>query len=329
MYNILGASVFLTLAYKWPSLCFYFIATFGLAGATIAWYEHNVAWWFVSLGVTFISATIASSVDLFANQLLQKSPEYMREMTPCCLPCVGCTNSRRVLGWTCFGRFLAGLSATISCYISWTFRATFWEDAVVVQMTWTVTTVLWIMSLIPYFICLIQCAEEKLKTDMVVNRKLYHFRKYVAMWLIHDLVLGLFWLYLSLTLHHLLKEDDSEWRTIFLSMISWHIIVFVIRELYFSDVWSTATHVSCCAEETRSRWGDISSLVGMATVYGVLVHVVRDSVDMGCSIEHVILIILALLFAWCGKLLSSIAKPVQQQDKKHTTTPLKLDKLDF
>ena len=91
---------------------------------------------------------------------------------------------------------------------------------------------------VPYFICLIQCAEEKVKKDKDidndVDKQLYSFRKYVAMWLVHDVVLGLFWLYLSITLHHLLKDDDSEWRTIFLSMISWHIIVFVIRELYFS-----------------------------------------------------------------------------------------------
>lgn len=323
MYNILGISVLVILTYSWPSMLFHLVATVGLVGASISWYEHNVDWWFVTLGVTFMSTTIASSFELYSNRTLQNVHHFMREKTPCCIPYIGCTNSKSVLTLTCIGRGLAGLSATVACYVSWSHRDTFWQESFPVRVAWTVTTSLWLMALLPYFICLIQCAEEKVKKDSDidndVDKQLYSFRKYVAMWLVHDVVLGLFWLYLSMTLHHLLKDDDSEWRTIFLSMISWHIIVFVIRELYFSNVWSTETHVSCCAPTTRSRWGDIFSLVGMAIVYVVLVHIVRDSVDMGCSTENVILICIALIVAWFGKLLS-LHSPIKPTPVDQTPT---------
>lgn len=300
MYDFLGFGILLILFWKQPSLSSYFMAAVSFSVAALAWYRHNVSVWFLSIAVAFACLTFASCYDLYNSTFLRKAYTQMPQKTLCCIPHVGCTNPRYVLVSTCVIRASAGIVSVLSCYISWSHRETFWEgDSDIVRVFWATTACTWLCSCLPHIVCLIQCAATN------DSSSIYNFRKRVAFSLLHDIVLGIFWLYLVFMLDHLLKDDDSEWRTIFLSMISWHIIIFVIRELYFTDLWSVSKHVSCCAPSTRQRWGDILNLSSMTIIYGVLVHVIRDSVDMGCSVEHVILIISALVVGCFGKLLKT------------------------
>jgi hypothetical protein len=311
MYDFLGLSVvlFLAASLKQPALSSYFLSAVGLASAIIAWHLRSVDIWFLSLGSAFLFMTFAYCYDLVHNRRLQDAYEKMPRTTPCCIPYIGCQERASIMTATCILRAVAGLMAVSACYVSWLYREKFWDgDSAIVRNCWAVTSATWLASCIPHSICLIQCAAARNSPIM------YRFRKYVAVWLIHDIVLGVFWLYLSFMIDHLLKEDDSEWRTIFLSMVSWHIIVFVLRQLYFSELWSITEHTTCCGPKTRTRWGDILQLLAMFIIYGVLMHVVRDSVDMHpLDISLVILFVVAIFVGYLGKLLTFFPPKLNNQ----------------
>lgn len=309
MYDFLGLGVLLFFIWKQPSLYSYLLSSIGLACAMMSWHFQRVDMWFLSLGGAFLFMTFAYCYDLMHSPHLRDAYGKMSVETPCCIPYIGCTHVASVIVATCVLRAASGLLAVTACYMSFTHREYFWDgESTIVIGFWTMTSSTWLASCIPHTICLIQCAASRNSPTM------YQFRKYVAVWLVHDIVLGVFWLYLSLMLDHLVREDDSEWRTIFLSMISWHIIVFVIRQLYFSESWYVTEHTTCCGPKTRTRWGDILQLVAMFIIYGVLMHVVRDSVDMHpLDVSLVILFVVALSVGYLGKILSFFPPSVKQR----------------
>jgi hypothetical protein len=318
MYDFLGISVFLCFAasLKQPSVLSYFLAAVGFACAVMAWHFRSVDMWFLSLGGAFLFMTFAYCYDLLHERRLKDAYAKMPVETPCCIPCISCcTHRASIIVTTCILRAAAGLLSVAACYVSWLYREKFWvEDSAIVIGFWVGASATWLVSCIPHAICLIQCAAGTNSDTM------YRFRKYVAVWLVHDTILGVFWLYLSFMLEHLLREDDSEWRTIFLSMISWHIIVFVIRQLYFSELWSITEHTTCCGPDTRTRWGDILQLLAMFIIYGVLMHVVRDSVDMHpLDVSLVILFMGAIFVGYLGKLLSFFPQKVKTDSEERAT----------
>lgn len=304
MYELLGViAVIAIIALTVGSVrnIFFLVAVYNLSVAAVSWYNHNIDTWFSSLGISAMALTCVSLDELIHSKFLRDSYDAMPKETSCCIPHFGCSTPDSVLFLTCVIRALAGITASISFYITWSYRERFWygQTHLVITM-WVASASLWICSCVPHFICLLQCAATR-ESDKIIA-----FRKRVTIWLIHDVVLGIFWLYLAFMLDHLLKDDDSEWRTVFLSMMSWHIIIFVCRKLYLSDIWRTTKHVSCCAPETIGRWAVVLTLLSMGSVYGVLVHVVRDSVNMGCSIEQVIIVISSLSVGAIGYIMSSI-----------------------
>lgn len=318
MYDFLGLGILLFFIWKQPSLSSYFLSAMGLASAMFAWHFEWVGMWFLSLGGAFLFMTFAYCYDLLHNHRLKDAYAKMPAETPCCIPCVGwCTHRASIIMATCILRAAAGLLSVAACYVSWLYREKFWGgDSTVVIGFWAGASATWLASCIPHVMCLIQCAAT------VESPIIYRFRKYVAVWLVHDIVLGVFWLYLAFMLDHLLKEDDSEWRTIFLSMISWHIIVFVIRRLYFSELWSITEHTTCCGPKTRTRWGDILQLVAMFIIYGVLMHVVRDSVDMHpLDVSLVVLFISAICVGYLGKLLTLFPQKVKTGSEERAAVP--------
>lgn len=287
-------------------------AAYNAGVAAVAWYNEAIDAWFGGLGLTAICFTGVSLAELLTSTFLRVSYRAMPAETKCCIPRFGCASPRSILFLTCMFRGLAGLTAAASFYVTWTARETFWagHTTVVIAM-WVVTSGLWLLSCVPHFVALLQCAATQ------ESKHILRFRKRVTIWLIHDVVLGVFWLYLACMLDHLLKDDDSEWRTVFLSMLSWHIIIFVCRQLYMSDMWSQTKHVGCCAPETVGRWSVVFMLVAMSVVYGVLVHVVRDSVDMGCSAGQVALMLTALFVGCIGYLMSSPTVPKSLMPTRH------------
>lgn len=328
MYELLGvlAVLFVVWTYRFRvSQILLVVAAYNLSVAAVAWHHANIDGWFGALGISALSLTGVSIAEFVGSSFLNDSYRAMPKRTSCCIPKFGCSSPDSVLFLTCLFRGLAGASAATSFYVSWSFRRTFWSGRTdTVVGVWSATCLLWLLSCVPHFICLLQCAATK------ESAQILEFRKRITIWLVHDVVLGLFWLYLSSTLHHLLKDDDSEWRTVFLSMLSWHIIIFVCRQLYLTDVWRVTKHVACCASETVGRWSVVLVLTGLCMMYGVMVHVVRDSVDMGCSVPQVIIYVSALVVGSVGYLMSGQRPPAKlKRDGAALPPQLPLTQLDF
>jgi hypothetical protein len=160
------------------------------------------------------------------------------------------------------------------------------------------------------------------------------------MWIIHDLFLGIFWMYLSLMLYDLTDdEDDSEWRTIFLSMLSWHIVVIILRQIYFKGTWSlnkvtkpSSERVSpCCSNENAEHWWDITRILCFVLIYGVFILRMQSGslINMGCSLESVVLFILSIILVCISKEIhgkSPTEAFTKTSDKLRVT---KLTDLDF
>lgn len=160
------------------------------------------------------------------------------------------------------------------------------------------------------FICLIQCAAaskyRSVKTKIGSSELILRFRKVYALWLVHDVTLGIFWLYLSVMLFDLADDaDDSEWRTIFLSMLSWHIIVVAIHELYFKQLFTLEpyrirprTSTPCCGPRNAGPiWSavTIASYVGMYAI--VIIRVQKGSL-MSMGMDSILSPVLFSVCQW-------------------------------
>ena len=112
------------------------------------------------------------------------------------------------------------------------------EEVEWVRWSWFIASLLWLVSLLPLLISLFQCLidhSEKRSEFMV--------------WLLHDLVLGGFWVYLSYELYDLPNDsDDSAWRSLFRSMIAWHGVIVLFQEIYRGGAVSSC-NTKCFSKE--------------------------------------------------------------------------------
>ena len=201
--------------------------------------------------------------------------------TDCCLLHDFWSDPISVQWITVMFRVLAAMIALAAVATSWFERHRFLEGhSSTVATVWASASVCWLISCIPLVVCLIHCAATTtFKHDASLNipseELVLRFRKVYSLWTLHDIVLGIFWLYLSVMIYDLADdEDDSEWRTIFLSMLSWHIVVVVLHYMYFkpfSDVnkESKRSDGPCCVPRNAEYvWSffTICAYIGMYTV---------------------------------------------------------------
>jgi len=284
------------------------ITCLSLISSAIAWYNTDSVYFLSSVAVSIGSFTIVNIYELWNDIFLNRHYKHMPRNKQCCVSFFDWSTSDSVLWLTCAFRTLAGVFAIVACYVSWSNRVRFWNDGhyLPISIAWSVAVCLWLVSTIPHMICLIQCAAG-------LNYKLFTFRKRVTVWLLHDVVLGIFWLYLSSMLYDLSDDkDDSEWRTVFLSMLSWHIVVVILQQSYFTDNWSVSLNVSCCAPEMSNRWCIISMLSSLVVVYAIVMSMLKvktgtnivgnGTIHMECTLTQLILFITAISIGCVSKL---------------------------
>lgn len=229
------------------------------------------------LSLVYIDYNRIQTKGRFFNMSIRAMPK-----TECCLLHKVWSSPHSVLWSTMLFRSLAAVIAIAAIVISWMYRKRFIEGQYFfISSVWSAASIVWIISCIPMFICLIQCAASSnvnpIQCRITAKEIILRFRKVSSVWLIHDVTLGIFWLYLSFMLYDLSDdEDDSEWRTIFLSMISWHILVRAFYEIYLAHltilqpISPPLTHSTpCCGPNNgRAIWSFISILcyVGMYIV---------------------------------------------------------------
>ena len=257
----------------------------GIFLSMLAW-----GWWAASVNI-FYAGVLMVIVCLFAldaSSMLSKAGFFdtavrIMPKTECCLVHHIWSSPGSVKWATLSIRVVAALVAIAATIVSWSTRHKFLiGHYAVISASWGTASALWILSCIPMFLCLIQCAassnyKSSLSRKISEKEIILRFRKVYTLWLIHDLTLGVFWLYLSLRLFDLSDdEDDSEWRTIFLSMLLWHILVVAFHELYVKQLFSleplrrARRQTAPCCDPSHGKiiWSalTITSFVGMCAV---------------------------------------------------------------
>jgi hypothetical protein len=276
-----------------------FVVLGALLSSVWFWYKCNVEMWFASIFVTVLATSVYDMQQCINNQFLSKSLQSMKT-TQCCTMTEHFKDPRYVLRTTMALRVLTGLLAAgavvISCYFKEDFAT---GHYLVVSGSWVTVCLFWFISCVPLVVSLLQCAAATTTTTVV------EYRKVVTVWVVHDLFLGIFWLYLAIMLYDLADDsDDSEWRTIFLSMISWHLIILVLHEIYMKNpATRPPLGKTCCGPGSVQHWFRfflLLSLVGMYTV--VISRMQRNDLGkMGMPVGQLCLFGLATLTAYTCK----------------------------
>jgi len=264
-------------------------------------------WWAISplmfYGGVFLSIFLMMYIDISnsiaKNGFLDSAISIMTR-TDCCL--VELWANPTSVRWTTVAfKIIAGLAALCATDVSWQHRRSFIDGHyTLVSAVWATAAVLWLCSCIPMLVCLVQCAANsklKLNGNLKINGNelILRFRKVYALWVLHDMVLGVFWLYLSTMLFDLADDmDDSEWRTIFLSMLSWHIVIILLSSVYFEPlanihpiVTSTTTPTSqttpCCSQKkAKSLWCAMLILAYAGMYIVIILRTQQDALlDLG------------------------------------------------
>ena len=266
-------------------------------------------WWATSPFMFYASVLFSIFVMLYIDVRNKLSPNgffntaiSIMESTECCLVHRLWSQPTSVR-WTSISfRTLAGLTAIVATYVSWQRRNTFLTGHhTLISILWVAASTLCLMSCIPMFICLVQCAAnptlKKNTTLKISGRELIlRFRKVYTLWLLHDVVLGVFWVYLSTMLFDLADDiDDSEWRTIFLSMLSWHIIVILLHSVYFEHLATVHPLPSavnqqkpCCSpERAKPLWGGVLVLT-YAGMYTVVILRMQDDALLELGFDSIL-----------------------------------------
>jgi len=283
----------------------------------IAWYISNVDMLFLSLFFAIITANI-NDISEFSNDTFLLNALKSLKKTPCCILSEAFNDPAYVLRWTMALRTLTGIFAATSVLISWYFRSDFATGHyLVVSGSWCIVCICWILSCVPLIISLMQCAAAT-KNDIAIR-----YRKIVFVWILHDIFLGLFWLYLSIMLYDLADDnDDSEWRTIFLSMLSWHIIILVLHRIYMKGTRESKYHNSqcstCCGVNTLPVWLDIFLLLSFVSIYMTVIARLQQNnlMSMGMSDGYFVLYLVSVVIAYfCKKILNNLNIDDGKNDK--------------
>jgi len=234
--------------YYWLFRYFFFGA---LIGGGVCWsFENATGWWW---------SVLASMVCFWLSQmryLWSKKPVWDRR--------VGCVDNLSSV-YVCMMvlrslAFVGALAAwVITLYNGERFVSN--EEVEWVRWSWVVASSLWVVSLVPLLLSLFQC---------LIDQDKKRIRGMFVSWLLHDLVLGGFWIYLSYELYDLPDDvDDSAWRTLFRSMIAWHGVIVLFQEISRGTP-TTSCNTKCFSTASIIGWGICLRLVGLLIVYIVI-----------------------------------------------------------
>lgn len=275
-----------------------------IIAAAVAWFEKSVVALFACLTgvITFLSVSHVTAI--WKDQILDKSMRAMDRTECCCSK--ACSDPFSIRLYTCALRAISSILAIASIAMSWYYVnsiSTYYKQ---VQLMWVVTSILWLVSCIPFFIGLIQCAahiSNITRTPQHYDKihTIMEFRKYAFMWLMHDVVLGLFWLFLAADLPSWILRDDPEWRVVFCSMLSWHLVILVLH--FLTSTTSLDVQEGAFSKKNTSFWLKILRLVGLFGAYLVVMQRIHAGqlATLGCSLSELVLFAIFVLCFTMGK----------------------------
>jgi len=314
----------------------YLLLAISAITSAVAWYMSITTFFTFAVTATIFTATYNYLLDRKEDIFIEQAIHCMTKTECCCVHKLW-KDPDSVVWTTAAFKILAGITATIATVNTHTYSQSFENGHYfIVSAVWSISILLWILSCVPIFICLIQCAakEKSDKTPKTINigqkqlsygqqitvdektikiisgsQLILRFRVCMTIQLIHDVVIGVFWLYLAVMLYDISDDnDDSEWRTIFLSMMSWHIVFVTLHHIYLKEIRScvTITKVNksrpCCAPSEADKWWSFTQLVGLASIYIGFIWRMREPTitEMGCSPETLAIVIFGIVIYYLG-----------------------------
>ena len=281
--------------------------------AAWAWWDLQPLLFFCSTAAAiFLLAMSDIKSFLLKDALFQKSIRVMTK-TDCCLLHDFWSDPTSVKWITVAFRTGAAGIAIVAVLTSWFERERFLSGYYnTVSAVWSAASICWLFSCIPMIVCLIHCAAvSKYKDDTQIpirsDELIVRFRKVYSLWTLHDIVLGIFWLYLSLMVYDLADdEDDSEWRIVFLSMLSWHIVVVVLHRLYFISLSKLEPRTQrqsgpCCGPQNANNIWSACTVLSYVGMYVIIIRRMQQPnlLNLGTEsvLDPIILTLSSLLFA--------------------------------
>ena len=314
---------------------YFFLAVSAISSA-VAWYMQLQTFFTIAVAATIFIVTYNYIMDRKEDIFMEQAIHCMTKTECCCVHKLWSEPQSVVWTTTAF-KILAGITATIATLNTHIYSQSFATGHYfIVATVWSIAILFWFLSCAPIFICLIQCAAKEMssktpKPIQIGNKSLSYsqkitvgektiqiisgselivrFRVCMTVQLIHDLVIGVFWLYLALMLYDISDDnDDSEWRTIFLSMMSWHIVFVTLHHIYLKEIRSCVTITRanksrpCCAPSEADKWWSFTQLIGLALIYTGFIWRMREPTltDMGCSIETLLIVTVGIAIYYLG-----------------------------
>lgn len=255
--------------------------------------RHTDIWLLAAAGAIFLF-TYDHVYHIWTSTFLTKTLAKLSRVD-CCIHSLPFQHASTALRLLCCIRTLAGLTATIGAILGWAYGFSK-DNTLRMCIVWSSASILWLVSCVPMLVTLLQCAAVATK-----NKDIFRFRGFVTIWLIHDITLGGFWSYLAIALPDIVDDnDDSEWCTIFLSMISWHIVVLTVQTFFIDSSWKhndkdDSKPGPCCGAKSAVAWWRALHFVCMGVVYIVVVQRVQEHHldNMGLSVSA------SLVFGFC------------------------------
>lgn len=262
----------------------------GLCVSVMFWASRNASGWWWSLLFPICFYWASEMLDLWQKIKIE------RDLSSFCDRLSSVYMSLMLL------RTLAFLGALTAWGISLREGQAFVDNTSVdwVRWSWVVASALWCVSLTPLIICMFQCLIDD--KDNVKRRSFF------LSWLLHDLVLGVFWVYLAVELYDLPNDsDDSAWRSLFRSMIAWHGVIVLFREIYKGKSIKKC-NTKCFSIESRAAWGTCLRLLGLLLIYIIIMIRFQDEnvLLMGLNTPSAIVFILGIIFVGSGQYIENI-----------------------
>ena len=287
----------------------------------VFWYMAAVDWWYFTLLLALISLSKYDYDTYMTSSDIQRGIKDMRQ-TKCCNityfqdPKLIKTSSRNM-------RVLTGILACLALVLTFFFKDDIESNIDFISTCWIVVSLSWLLSIIPQFISLLQCAASK-TTPAIIK-----YRMLMSVYILHDVFLGVFWLYLSSMLYDLFDDvDDTEWRKIFLSMLWWHLLILCCLAVNRMPVKTTTQ--SCCGAGTMSYGQEFFLLVSIFCIYLVIIYRLRfdQLTDMKLPFSSLLVFEISLIVIYfCKKNQRLLAKEnVKRSSAEFSQTDENYDK---
>lgn len=273
------------------------------------WYFSEVDWWYFSASLALLSLT-KYDYDTYMSSTQIKQGILNMESTNCC-NLTYFNNPKSIKSITLNLRLLTGLLSVVALLATYLSKDNITDNIDWICLYWSIVCLFWFVAIIPSLVSLLQCAAAK-TTPAIIK-----YRSIMTVYILHDIFLGGFWLYLSIMLYDLVDDhDDTEWRKIFISMLWWHLII--ISCLAVRNIPKKSKIKTCCDINTLGAWQDFFFLFSIFCIYLVIIQRMQSQAlqAMGSGFFSLFLFEVSLIVVYFCKTKPTQTKGIGAKDHR-------------